>query len=121
MAFRGGALELGLRGFAEPLRLGLAQSGIEQFGEMLAERMDFGPRGLGLGPEDLGPEDWPGRIFGGRAWAEYGANRGGKRASAEALPLPIGSRLELAFVVNKLRYVIREGRLRQAANLSGDL
>ena len=48
MAFREGALELRLRGFAEPLRLGQDQSGIEQFGEMLAERMDLGPRGLGL-------------------------------------------------------------------------
>src|SRR6202042_1335216 len=48
MAFRRGGLEPGLQGFAKPLRLRLDQSGIEQLGEMLTERMDFGPRGLGL-------------------------------------------------------------------------
>ena len=46
MALRRRALELGLRRFAEALRLLLDQGGIEQRGEMLAERMDFGPRGF---------------------------------------------------------------------------
>ena len=48
MAVGRGALEFRLRRFAEPLRLGLDQGGIEQLREMLAERIDFGPRGLGL-------------------------------------------------------------------------
>ena len=48
MAFGRRALEFGLRRFAEPLRLGLDQGGIEQRREMLAERMDFGPRGFGV-------------------------------------------------------------------------
>ena len=96
MALREGALELRLRRFAEPLRLGLDQSGIEQFGEMLAERMDLGPRGLGLGPEDLGPETWAGGFFGVRAWRNMGRFRERGEGQARALRVSIGSRLELA-------------------------
>ena len=50
----------------KPLRLWLDQRGIEQLGEMLAERMDFGPRGLGLHAA--------GGFFGGGHGVEYGAS-----------------------------------------------
>ena len=84
-----GLSNLGCGAFAEPLRLGLAQSGIEQLGEMLAERMDFGPRGLGLGPGlgpgDLGPgADFRGAGMGG-IWGNSGSGGKGKRRSFAAL------------------------------------
>ena len=78
MAFREGRLELGLRRFAEPLRLGLDQSGVEQLGEMLAERMDLGPRGLGLWSGRLRSRLGPGRLGpgGGFSGGGHGRNMG---------------------------------------------
>ena len=79
MAVGRGALEFRLRplakALAELLRLGLDQGGIEQLGEMLAERMDFGPRGLGL-TSRLG-------FLGagmGRIWGESGPGEGRARS-----------------------------------------
>ncbi len=108
-----GRLEPGLRGFAEPLRLGHNQSGIEQLGEMLAERMDLRPRGLGLRSGR--------RIFGERALGViWGDSRAGERASAEALPSRLDRGWSSPVVVNRLRYVVREAAARRTFNLSGD-
>ena len=61
MAFRRRRLEPRLRPLPKPLGPGLDQSGIEQFGQMLVERLQVRARSLGLGQdvpaEDLGAED----------------------------------------------------------------
>jgi hypothetical protein len=64
MAVGRGALEFRLRRFAKALRLLLDEGRVEQLSEMLAERMDLGPRGFGLRRG--------GRLFGGR----HGGNMG---------------------------------------------
>ena len=68
MALRRGALEFGLRRLAETLRLLFDQRGIEQLSEMLAERMDFGPRGFAARGAS--------GFLGGGHGREYGASRG---------------------------------------------
>ena len=83
MAFRRGTFELGLRRFAKALRLVLDEGRIEQLRQMLAERMDFGPRSLGL--------DGAGGFFGGGHKTNMGrVQRWGKGWNA-----PAGIRLNL--------------------------
>ena len=63
-----GALEFGLRRFAEALRLGFGEGGIEQRRQMLVERLQFRPRGFRTG--------LAGRFLGGG----HGGNMGGTGA-----------------------------------------
>ncbi len=61
------ALEAALRHFAEAVGLGLDQRGIEERGEMVAERMQLGPRGLSAGGAGgfLASRFFAGGLFGG--------------------------------------------------------
>ncbi len=68
MVFRAGRLEFLLRHFAEAVGLRFDQRGIEQRGEMVAERLQLGPRRLRLRRAT--------RFFRGGHGPEYGARKG---------------------------------------------
>src|ERR1700733_1300254 len=117
MALGEGAFELRLRRFAEPLRLGRDQSGIEQLGEMLAERMDIGPRRLGLRSGRLGPR---GGFSGGGHEPNMGRIRGWGKGKRRSFATSIGSKLERPMLSTNTVTSFRKGVASIAAYLSGD-